>query len=307
MHTEVRTYDERIAAVAAAVAQPLVQLQGPRAEGPEAEGQTLSPTPDPRPLTPIYRYRATFEKGESVKYLSHLDMTRALPRAFRRARVRLGYSQGYHPMPLIQYGPALGVGAVGENELIDFDALDELDEADFLERINASLPPGFRFKQLKRLRPSSPSLIKEVNRADWLVALDAPEIERAVARLQSERAILASVDAGEFHQLLADEFMAHATYTIERVRKDKRQRIDVRRYTLGLRCDAAAGGLMMTTEITPQGGVKPVEIVTAIYGLTEGEKLSISSRVRRLRLYQETPALTAASGTTDAAASASMQ
>ena len=309
MHVEVRTYEERIAAVADEVTQPLVQLQGLGAggQGPEENPEPLSPTPDPRPPTPSYRYRATFEKGESVKYLSHLDMTRTLPRAFRRAKVKLGYSQGFHPMPLIQYGPALGVGTVGENELIDFDSFDELDEAEFLERINACLPPGFLFKRLERLAVGSPSLIKEVNRADWQVVLDLPEIQSAVARLQAGRAALQCVDAAQFHQLLADEFMAHESFVIERVRKDKRQRIDVRRYTKAVRFDAATSGLMIQTELTPNGGVKPVEVVAAIYELTEGEKISISSRVRRLRLYQEALAFTGAPGKIDAAASASMQ
>jgi len=307
MHEEVRTYEERVAALTAEAAQPLVQLQGPGAggRGPEGSGEIPSPTPDPRPPTPTYRYRATFEKGEQVKYLSHLDMTRTLPRAFRRARVRLGYSQGFHPMPLIQYGPALGVGTVGENELIDFDTFDELDEADFLQRINASLPSGFRFKRLERLTPTSPSLVKEVNRADWLIALDVPEIQSAVARLLERRAALVG-NAREIDQALADEFLARESLVIERVRKDKRQRIDVRRYTRALRVDAATGGLVITTEMTPQGGVKPIEVVAAIYELTEGEKLSISSRVRRLRLYQETAALNPAPGSTDAAF-ASMQ
>jgi radical SAM family uncharacterized protein/radical SAM-linked protein len=301
------TYEERIAAVASEVTQPLVQLQRleAREQGLEKKAEP-SLASSPQPLASLHRYRATFEKGEPVKYLSHLDMTRTLPRAFRRAKVRLGYSQGFHPMPLIQYGPALGVGAVGENELIDFDSFDELDEAGFLGRINASLPPGFRFKRLERLAVPCQSLIKEVNRADWIVVLDVPEIQSAVARLLTGRAALQDVDASELHQSLADEFMAHESYVIDRVRKDKRQRIDVRRYTKALRFDGATGGLMITTEITSNGGVKPVEVVAAIYELTEEEKISISSRVRRLRLYQETPALTGASGTTDAAF-ASMQ
>ena len=60
-------------------------------------------------------------------------------------------------------------------------------------------------------------------------------------------------------------------------------------------------------ELAYQGGAKPVEIVAAIYDLTEEEKVSISSRVRRLGLYLETPALAETPGTTDAAAFASMQ
>src|SRR6185436_18213647 len=186
MHREVRTYEERIAEVRQAVEQPLVQMQRR-----SPEQQRMASTPPQL----LLRYRAIFEKGEEVKYLSHLDLTRALPRAFRRAKIRLGYSQGYHPMPLIQYGPALGVGTVGHNELIDFDSPEEFEEQAFLDRINSVLPRGLRFKSLRNLPAGTQSLIKEVNRAEYLVPLDTPEIEAAVERIRGERVELALVDA----------------------------------------------------------------------------------------------------------------
>src|ERR1044071_3642495 len=52
MHAEVRTYEERIAAVASEVEQPLVQLQGAGGREPEGNKEALSPIPDPRSLTP---------------------------------------------------------------------------------------------------------------------------------------------------------------------------------------------------------------------------------------------------------------
>jgi radical SAM family uncharacterized protein/radical SAM-linked protein len=275
MHEEVRTYEERIASVKDLIEQPLVELQG------------LAPTPNPQAPSPLFRYRTTFEKGEQVKYLSHLDLTRALPRSFRRAKIKLGYSLGYHPMPLIQYGPALGVGTVGHNELIDFDSPEELEERQFLDRINAVLPPGLRFKSLLRLPVGSQSLIKEVNRAEYSVVLDAPEIEAAVQRMCAERDDFAGVAAPDIHRSLADAFMSRETCVIERVRKDKRQRVDVRRYTKGLSLVEDPNSLSIVTEVSPNGGVKPIEVVAAIYGLTQTETTSLSSRVRRLRLYLE--------------------
>lgn len=275
MHEEVRTYEERIASVKGLIEQPLVELK------------RLAPTHNPRPPTTLFRYRTTFEKGEQVKYLSHLDLTRALPRSFRRAKIKLGYSLGYHPMPLIQYGPALGVGTVGHNELIDFDSPEELEERQFLDRINAVLPPGLRFKALLRLPAGSRSLIKDVNRAEYSVVLDAPEIEAAVQRMCAERADFASIDAPDIHRSLADAFMTRETCVIERVRKDKHQRVDVRRYTKSLSLVEDQNCLSIVTEVSPNGGVKPIEVVAAIYGLTQTETTSLSSRVRRLRLYLE--------------------
>jgi radical SAM family uncharacterized protein/radical SAM-linked protein len=276
MHQEIRTYEERIARVKASIEQPLVQI----------ESGVSTPNSAPRTPNSLFRYRATFEKGEEVKYLSHLDLTRALPRAFRRAKIKLGYSLGYHPMPLIQYGPALGVGTAGYNELIDFDSPDELDEQGFLDRLNSVLPPDLRFKSLLRLPAGAQSLIKDVNRAQYVLALDAPEIEAVVARKQSEHSHLAAMKVQIIHQTLAEAFMARDSFVIERVRRDKRQRVDVRRYTKAL-IPIEGAGLTIVTELSPNGGVKPIEIVAAVYGLNDAEMTSLSSRVRRLRLFFE--------------------
>ncbi len=290
MHQEVRTYQERIASVRELIDRPLVQLQGSGAEigmAADSEQALRGNSKSAATLTPAHRYRATFEKGEEVKYLSHLDLTRALPRAFRRARITLGYSHGYHPMPLIQYGPALGVGTVGENEFIDFDSPDELQESEFINRINAALPAGFRFKSLAKLPVGAQALIKEINRAEYLIRLDAIEIQAAVERARHERAELSSLNAEEIHSRLANEFLSRESWVIERARKGKRQLVDVRRYVKAINYDAAHACLQIVTEISANGGAKPTEVVAAIYGLTEEEKTSLSSRVRRLRLFSD--------------------
>jgi radical SAM family uncharacterized protein/radical SAM-linked protein len=301
LHKEVRTYEQRIASIEASLPQrPLVQLERGRA----AEDSSRSSSSDvgagsPEPESPVKvadtenaagslrRYRATFQKGDEVKYLSHLDLTRALPRAFRRAGVTLGYSRGFHPMPLIQYGPALGVGVVGENELLDFDSPDDLQEVDFLTRMNGALPPGLRFGSLDRLATGTPSLIKVVNRAEYSVPADAPEVTQAVARLGEVRDDLVGLDTNAVHSLLIDEFLARESCVIERVRKDKRQKVDVRRYTIEMSFISESNCLRVVTEISANGGVKPTEVLAAVYRLNGGEVVALSSRVRRLRLFAQ--------------------
>jgi radical SAM-linked protein len=292
LHQEVRTYEQRVAKVKDSLGQPLIQLSRSETLNKRQKDTELNKPADSNTglearSNSLVKYRATFEKGEEVKYLSHLDLTRALPRAFRRAKIRLGYSQGYHPMPLIQYGPALGVGTVGCNELIDFDSPELLTEAEFLDRMNNNLPSGFRFKSLRLLPAGGHSLIKEINRAEYSVSLKAAEIDGAVKRLRSERAGFEEMHSAEIHGALFDSFIARESCVIERVRRDKRQRVDVRRYTRELRLAEDQTSISIVTEVTPNGGVKPVEVMAAIYGLTETETISLSSRVRRLRLYSE--------------------
>ena len=291
LHREVRTYEERIASVKESLEQPLIQLSRNLTfdkAGKDTDSYNIADlTGVTGQSKPLVRYRTTFEKGEEVKYLSHLDLTRALPRAFRRAKIRLGYSQGYHPMPLIQYGPALGVGTVGYNELIDFDSPELLSEGEFLDRMNSVLPSGLRFKSLCILPAGSQSLIKEVNRAEYSVSLETAEIDAALDRVRSERSAFAGMQNAEVHAALFESFIARESCVIERVRRDKRQRVDVRRYTRELRLIENQTSVSIVTEVTPNGGVKPVEVMAAIYGLTDTETISLSSRVRRLRLYSE--------------------
>ncbi|HVF90302.1 MAG TPA: TIGR03960 family B12-binding radical SAM protein [Blastocatellia bacterium] len=286
MHVEVRTYEERVARVKdQLVKRPLVQLS--RSVEPSQDEPATKPAAGQEPKAAFFRYRAIFAKGDEVKYLSHLDLTRALPRAFRRAKLVLGYSHGYHPMPLIQYGPALGVGTAGDNELIDFDTTGELDERDFLDRINSVLPEGLRFKSIERLPANAPVLIKEVNRAEYGFALGIPEMPVVLARTRASRPDLQGLDDFEIHGRLIDEFLAKEDCFVERARTGKRQRVDVRRYTLGLEIDLELNSLRIVTEISANGGVKPMEVIASVYDLVDEEMLALSSRVRRLRLYSD--------------------
>lgn len=267
LHHEVRTYRERLAS------QPIVQLKNAADE--KVAGLSA----------PLNRYRAVFAKLDAMKYLSHLDLTRALPRAFRRAGIKLGYSQGFHPMPLIQYGPALGVGAIGEREVLDFDSREELFESSFLKRINQVLPEGLEFKSLEPVTVGGTSLGKLIDRADYVVPLDAQEICAAVARIRSERADLESADEYDIHSRLVQEFMARERHLIQRVRKDKTQAVDVRHYTKEITVSDDTKVLEIVTEISPGGSVKPVEVAAAVYRLTGAEQAALGSRVRRVRLY----------------------
>jgi radical SAM-linked protein len=275
----------RIPACEASQAQTNAETRSSTAPVPAV--QSSSTKPKPVPSEKLFRYRSSYSKMSQVKYISHLDMTRALPRAFRRARITLGYSQGFHPMPLIQYGPALGVGCEGENELLEFHSPDRLTEDDFLIRLNQVLPSGLTFRSLDLLSAEDPSLTKLINRAEYIVGLDAAEISGALSRLCSGGHDLSRTDTLDLQISLVDRFLARDSYMIVRAHKAKRQNVDVRRFTIKLEVDVDSYLLRLVTLISPNGGVKPVEVVAAVYDLTDDEKLSLNSRIKRTRLYSD--------------------
>ena len=45
----------------------------------------------------IYEYRAFYKKFERAKYISHLDLYRAIQRAIGRANLPVWVTEGYHP------------------------------------------------------------------------------------------------------------------------------------------------------------------------------------------------------------------
>lgn len=88
--------------------------------------------------------RLHFEKRGPSRYISHLDLMQVFRRAFQRADVPLGFSQGFHPHPAINILLPLSTGFESVCELLDF----ELDAPrlpdNFLFHINRALPEGIR-------------------------------------------------------------------------------------------------------------------------------------------------------------------
>ena len=62
-----------------------------------------------------------YSKRGRCRYLSHLDVARAVDRAVRRAGLPVAYSQGFHPQAQISFGPPppLGMEALGEPCCLD--------------------------------------------------------------------------------------------------------------------------------------------------------------------------------------------
>lgn len=82
----------------------------------------------------------TFRKTGRLRFLSHLDMARALERSVRRARLPVKYSEGYNPSPRIGHSSALPVGTAGERELCQIELERPLPADEVHRALAAQLP-----------------------------------------------------------------------------------------------------------------------------------------------------------------------
>jgi hypothetical protein len=133
-------------------------LPGPAAPAGEPGDETL-------------RYRAVYSKRGKARYLSHIDLIHVVQRSFRRAGIEVRKTEGFHPKMDLSYGPALPLGMEAMREVLEFRSARRLEEAEFLARVNKSLPPGIRFSGLERVDAGSPSLYNAMERLvyslDW--------------------------------------------------------------------------------------------------------------------------------------------
>jgi len=112
-----------------------------------------------------------YEKTGRLQFLGHLDLTRAMLRAFRRARIVLVYSQGFNPKPRVQFGPALSVGIESYGEYLDLWSFVRLDAETAVAAINDALPYGLAVSALREIDIDALGLSEAVRGARYLAKL----------------------------------------------------------------------------------------------------------------------------------------
>ena len=120
--------------------------------------------------------RIWFTKADSSKYISHLDLTRCLIRAFRRTDIPLWYTEGFNPHPYLVFGLPLPLGVEGMREVLDIRLTnDEYTNERVLEELNRVTVPGIRF--LEVAEPVEKNL--SINKGSYTVTI--PSVDDAKA------------------------------------------------------------------------------------------------------------------------------
>lgn len=122
-----------------------------------------------------------------MRFVSHLDILRLLQRAFRRAEIPLGYSQGFNPHPLLSFATALSTGYTSGAEWIDVKLDGDMNIAKFISSVNAALPSGFEFKEAYAVEDRLPSLTALLESAEYRITFsadtDANELKKELTAL----------------------------------------------------------------------------------------------------------------------------
>ena len=93
--------------------------------------------------------RIWFNKTDTAKYISHLDLTRCLIRAFRRTDIPLWYTEGFNPHPHLVFGLSLPLGVEGLREPLDIRLNDDkYPNERVISELNSVMVPGIKFLEI---------------------------------------------------------------------------------------------------------------------------------------------------------------
>ncbi len=84
--------------------------------------------------------RLRFSKTGRLKYISHLDINRAMGRAFKRAEIPLWYTEGFNPHPYMSFSLPLSLGVESLCESVDIRLTDNITNDEIKKRMNSVLP-----------------------------------------------------------------------------------------------------------------------------------------------------------------------
>ena len=103
----------------------------------------LEPVPDKNS-----RYRLQFGKTGNLIYASHHDLMQMVETIFRRAGLKMAYSEGFSPKPKIVFASALPVGTEAHSDYLEITTLAKYEEESLLAHINEFCPDGFRILEI---------------------------------------------------------------------------------------------------------------------------------------------------------------
>ena len=134
-----------------------------------------------------------FEKFPRIRHIGHLDLMRAMQRALRRSGLPVKFSQGFNPHLLLTFAAPLSVGMAGKREIMEVPLGSDVTEAEFLEKINAALPPELPCLSARIVDDKHPASMASLYAAAYEIAIDseAEALRNAIPSFLAQESIMA--------------------------------------------------------------------------------------------------------------------
>lgn len=200
--------------------------------------------------------RIWFEKKDSARFISHLDLTRCMTRALRLSRLPVWYTQGFNPRVYMAFAMPLSLGAYGEKECMDIRLTEEIPFDEIARRLGERLPEGLPV----RCAAEPVYRLEDAAWADYELFLAAEDPAGLADKLRA---------------LLAQE----AIPVMKHTKKGERE-MDIRPYFQGMEINREEDGVSGRVRLpcSTAGSVNPALLLDALGQYTGEEPLAQITR-----------------------------
>lgn len=209
----------------------------------------------------VFRYRLTLQKTGKLRFISHLDWNRLLYKAFRKAGIKLAFTQGFNPSPKISVALALPIFIESKCEPVEVELLENLSAEELMAKLNKVLPQESAILNCRLVARNLPSADQDVKWAEYT-------------------AILTDKDAVSFETLNESitNLLAQEQIIVRKVKGRKVQEKDIRPFIKSVDAEKTEDRLMLRFVLmTGQcGNLRADEFVNM---LTPGNKWNIAREI----------------------------
>ena len=214
------------------------------------------------------RVRIRFSKQGRLKYIGHNDLLRTLEALFRRAKLPLAMSSGFHPKVRMSFPTALALGFESVDEVLELEMKESAEPVDtdaLLADLNRQTLEGLTFLSARLLNEGE----KKASLASYTFQMTIPaEWQRQTAErvesLLAETSLLVAKTQG----------------------KAKGKQVDVRAAVLQMSLSESG---KLTVELQPQSGPEAgIKEVLAVLGLEKELFVTLFPKRIRCRLVNDT-------------------
>lgn len=125
--------------------------------------------------------RLRFAKTGRLKYISHLDINRAMARALKRAEIPLWYTEGFNPHPYMNFSLPLSLGVESLCESVDIRLIDNISCSEIKSRMNKVLPDDLKIVDVYDNFRNSADIVY----SDYVYKFQFDDNETAFEKIQS--------------------------------------------------------------------------------------------------------------------------
>ena len=138
-----------------------------------------------------YRYRITFTKEGAARFLGHLDLQSLFQKAINRAKLPVGYSEGFNPHQLLSFAAPLPLGMAGKAELLEVFLKNEVLEGDIVTALNAQMPVGMTVSAAVQVPSVGKSAAALVRKATYSIAFSLEfDLDKILSEVMKSESVM---------------------------------------------------------------------------------------------------------------------